>query len=104
MSATATEDLNWRRGEAGQQVPGLAAETAFLVSWLRKTKWPRPAWGSVGGQRQELWAWRMVDSVLHISSLWVAPSGQFASLLCINEVRPSPRINDTGDKASQWVR
>lgn len=44
---TATEDLNWMGGvavgEAGQQVPGSATETALLVLWLRRMSCPRPA-------------------------------------------------------------
>lgn len=53
------------QGEAGQQVPGSATETALSVTWLGMTNWLRPGAGWVG--------WRPADSVLPMSSLWVAP-------------------------------
>lgn len=81
MSLTAAEDLNWRGGEGGQQVPGSATETTLSVSWAQKGKW---VWPAKDGVKQRAGA--LSDSVLHsTSSLWVVSFGQFTFLVCLGE-------------------
>lgn len=82
---TATEDLRWRWGEAGQQVPGSAADTALLEGfpWLRKKCGPvggcgRPGAVVVGVARAKLG--------LALFIFLSGPRlGQFMSSVCASE-------------------
>ena len=78
---TATEDLQWRGGEAGQQVPWLVRRNSRSgrVSWLRKTPEPAGPWSGL-----ERVAWVRLGFTPSIF-----PSGpvlgQFVSLVCTSE-------------------